>query len=607
MHLRLRILAVFAAVLGLIALANFLDQWRQADSRALASLADQARQADQASKERVVGEGRHLTALASSLMERPDWADAMVAGDRETLFALAQPHFAAWQKDLDITHFYFHRRDGTNILRVHLKERYGDSVDRRSFKQALTTGRPASAIEIGLTGEWVLRVVVPWRRGDQLIGFLELGMDMEGIYQKSLEPLGTTYLALMLKRSIPDPQVWETRRQAIGFSPFPWDTLPDQVINVQTGAAIDLQAFHAALDATRIFEFSNRGRAFYAMPRPLLGSNGHERIGTEFFLVDAEPLRTEARQRLLVVVASEALLFALLLWGLHGYLGRIESQVEMNAAHLQQAVDDRTRELRAHQQHLESLVEQRTAHLRTALASAQDAARAKNAFIDNMTHELNTPIHGIMGMTSLALGTRLDDEQREYLNSVMASASDLHHLIEDILTFTHGDPQSSHCRHIPFDLAELVRAALAHHQTAAADKGLILESDVDASIPVRLRGDADKIDQILEQLLDNAIKFTATGTIRLNVEPEKLDESGITLRFIVADSGPGIPAEQIRHLFDPFAQGNTSATRPHGGTGLGLAIARQLAVVIGGQLRVETAEGSGSRFLLTVPLQPQPA
>lgn len=607
LHLRLRILAVFAVVLGLVAVANFFDQWRRAESQARVALANLTRQAEQASQERVASETRHLEALAGSVMDRPTWARAMSSADREALYSLAQPLFATWQENLGITHFYFHRTDGSNLLRVHLKDHFGDKIRRRSLQQAMTTGRPASLIETGLTGEWVLRVVLPWQRDGQLLGYLELGMDMEGIFQNSLAPLGIRYLAMMFKQNIPNPQIWESRRKALGFSPFPWDTLPDQVIAVQTGEAIDLQAFHAALDGTSDFQFDNHGHTFHAKPRPILGSDGHTRTGTEFFLFDTEPLRQEVRQHLTFIFAIEALLFALVLAGLHGFLSRIEKQVSLNTARLEAAVDARTRELQAYQQRLEELVEQRTAHLRTALLAAQDAARAKNTFIDNMTHELNTPIHGIMGMASLALATRLDDEQREYLNTVMASASDLHHLVKEILAYSHGDSQAIHCATVPFELAELLRTVLARHQATATGKGLALTATIHDGLPTRLQGDAGKIGEALDQLLDNALTFTAAGYVALQVEPEKLGETEVTLRFIVSDSGPGIPAEQLPHLFEPFVPGDPTLTRPHGGAGLGLAIARQLATIMGGQLRVESELGSGSRFLLSVPLQTQAA
>ena len=216
-NLRFRILAAFALALGLVALANVLDQWRLAEARIDATVAGLSRQAHRAAEERVGNETRHLETLAREVMDHPAWAVAMRGADRDTLYTLAAPLFAAWQRDLGITHFYFHRPDGSNLLRVHLRERHGDRIKRRSLQAAMATGHSASRIEIGLTGEWVLRVVVPWHDAGRLLGYVELGMDMEGIYHSSLAPLGIDYLAMTFKRAIPDPAVWEARHRALGF------------------------------------------------------------------------------------------------------------------------------------------------------------------------------------------------------------------------------------------------------------------------------------------------------------------------------------------------------------------------------------------------------
>lgn len=602
--LRTRILAPFAVILALIAGAILADSWvglQEVLGDALQTQWTQSRAVEDAAIE---SESGHLTALAASLAGRPDLAAAMQREDRETLFQLAAPLFAAWQRDLGITHFYFHRPGGTNLLRVHLKDKFDDPIRRISLQRAMASDAPASAIELGLTGEWVLRVVVPWRWNGRLIGYLELGTDMERIYSASLGKLNFSYLALLDKERIPAPEIWEGRRSALGFSPFPWAALPRQVVAVASGTVPDLAALTAALEAgAATFDFDSAGHRWHARRQPLLDPVGGEAMGSQILLVDQQPWRERMHRSLVTLVGIEIVLFLALMGGMGGYLGRVQEQLDLNTRRLEQAVAAKTGELITYQSHLEDLVAQRTAQLRTALQAAQDASLAKSNFIANMSHELSTPLHGILGMTTLALGTQLDEEQRDYLGVIQASASDLNQVLRNILSYSQAESRSRHLDRQPFVLAELVDAARQKVRAGAIAKNLELRCTIGEGLPPCWQGDAGKIAEVLDILMDNAIKFTSAGHVAIIVEPTCLGEGEGTLRFTVSDTGPGIVAERRDSLFDPFTQGDASFTRAHGGIGLGLAIARQLVDVMGGQLAVDSEPGHGSHFSFTVPLQ----
>jgi PAS domain S-box-containing protein len=247
-----------------------------------------------------------------------------------------------------------------------------------------------------------------------------------------------------------------------------------------------------------------------------------------------------------------------------------------------------------------------TARKRSAelLAQARDAAetanRAKSEFLANMSHEIRTPLNGVLGITGVLARTSLDARQQEMVSIIENSTIALNHLLSDILDIARVESGRLSITPEPFGLADLAREAAALFVSAAREKQVALQVEIDPAAERQVVGDAVRTKQILVNLLSNAVKFTARGAVVLRVEPENAAEH--TYRLTVRDSGVGFEPSRKNALFGRFVQADGSITRRYGGSGLGLAISRDLAELMGGALDAESTPGEGATFTLILPL-----
>lgn len=244
----------------------------------------------------------------------------------------------------------------------------------------------------------------------------------------------------------------------------------------------------------------------------------------------------------------------------------------------------------------------------TRRIEAEQSALAKTRFLDHMSHEIRTPLNGVVGMADILLETPLDDKQRRFVETIKFSGDQLIRLVNDILDFSRFESGEFQTEVVEFDLPDLVRGLLGEVEDAAREQSLELTGELLEEMPARMIGDAKHLRQALFPLLENALKFTHRGEVRLSVSVkrhlENQDENRLVTTFSVKDTGVGISPESQGRLFESFSLGDTSFARQYGGCGLGLSISRRLVEQMGGQFGFRSEERIGSTFWIDIPLQP---
>ena len=272
--------------------------------------------------------------------------------------------------------------------------------------------------------------------------------------------------------------------------------------------------------------------------------------------------------------------------------------VESNTTSVRATLVDNS-ERKAREQQTQALQQE----LQRRVEQAEAATRAKTAFLANMSHEFRTPLNAVIGISQLLMQKELPQDSTRFISHIHQAGERLLALTDDVLDLSRIEAKEMRLEAVAFEPLALLNAVFALVRQQAHDKGLALRLDIAPGLPSQLVGDPWRLKQLLLKLADNAVKFTASGSVVLSVRQTDCDDTRAKLRFDVKDTGIGIAPEQRAHIFDPFTQADNSTTRRFGGTGLGLAIVRRLVDMMGGALSLESQPGRGSIFSVELPFR----
>jgi len=266
---------------------------------------------------------------------------------------------------------------------------------------------------------------------------------------------------------------------------------------------------------------------------------------------------------------------------------------------------------RHYREELESTVAQRTAQLENALAELESArlllvkaANEKSEFIAQMTHEMRTPMNGVIGAIELLENEPLSGNQREYVQIAKMAANNMMELVDWLLSFAQGNSKDAADSGSVIPLHTILKALPSRYNNSFALRGIVFTVDIADDVPERLKGDGEQLQRLLDILIGNALKFTERGSVRVKAS---ITDDGIkpkALRLVVQDSGIGIPSDMLDKIFEPFTQVEETLNRRYGGTGLGLSIARQISAVLNGSIWAESVVSEGSSFIFMMKLEP---
>ncbi|KNY30004.1 ATP-binding protein [Pseudobacteroides cellulosolvens] len=234
--------------------------------------------------------------------------------------------------------------------------------------------------------------------------------------------------------------------------------------------------------------------------------------------------------------------------------------------------------------------------LRRSREIAEVSARVKSQILSNISHEIRTPINGILGMLQLMKISKLNEDQREYVDTACKSTYSLIKVVNRIFDFTEVDSDNTDFNEVEFNLEDVIKRTIDAYIPEAKNKGLNIYYDILDDVPKSIIGDNDLLAKVLECLIDNAVKFTEKGKINLSVKKIQMYDASVQLGFFVHDTGIGIPQNKINEIFDLFNQADNSTTRKYGGMGLGLALAKKIVEFLGGSINVSSKEGAGTVF-----------
>ena len=544
-----------------------------------------------------------LSAALDFLQHDETLRRSLISRDRKAAMDYAAPLFERLRSQFLVTHFYLLTPEREVLLRAHEASRHGDTISRFTAMQAEKTGKPASGVELGALGTFTLRVVYPLYDASGLIGYIELGEEIEHVVNNLISANGVD-LSIVIDKHFLSRKDWEEGMQMLGHD-ADWDLLPAYV-ETYLSMKIPTQMLKQML-----FGVSDRGgdegydigdKRYYVTTYPLIDA-GEQEVGKLLVLRDMSE-RIANNQHAMVEITGFAIVLGVIVLVLFYFLaGRIERRLE--AARLQLIEEANARELmqQVHIAELEANQAELLAaqkELIQAREQAEAANRAKSQFLASMGHELRTPLNAILGFSQI-LGMEIDSrlpEQQEQVKHIITAGNQLLGLVTDLLDFASIDTSKLELNIQPLCIADLVSGCVDNIKAGIVDQNNITIENRIVDTAIHLQGDDLHLRQVLINLLSNAVKYNKdNGSVIIS---SRVQTPG-RLRIEVQDTGPGITADKLSLLFTPFER----IDQKHGtiaGVGIGLYMVKQLVEAMHGTVGVESEQETGSTFWVELPL-----
>jgi len=521
--------------------------------------------------------------------------------DKKKAFQYALPIFESLRSQYLITHFYLLTPQREVLLRVHEPHRDGDIINRFTALQAETTGKPASGIELGTLGTFTLRVVYPLYDANGLIGYLELGEEIEHVIEKIIDSSDID-IAIAIDKHYLVRNDWEQGMQMLG-NDVNWDNLLSFVstyASMKIPVTIMETVLHYSSGQANDHQSIIDNRYFFVRSYPLVDA-GSQDVGKLLVLRDMSN-RVKINQRAIIQFSAFAFILGLFILAFFYMLaGRIERKLE--DSRLKLIEESNTREL-MQQDHINELktnqhqLLEAHAQLIHAKDQAETANRAKSQFLSTMSHELRTPLNIILGFAQVLEIDSRSRQDDDSVKHILLAGRQLLGMVDNLLNFSSIDINHLQLNIQPLSIADIVSDCVNQISTSVVNRYNISIENLVTDAAILVRADDHRLRQVLIHLLNNAQQYNKeNGRIIISAVLHHQDY----LRIEVSDTGQGIPADKLSLLFIPFER----LDHQHGsisGVGIGLYIVKQLVEAMHGTVGVESVQGQGSTFWFELPL-----